>query len=111
MTATTAGGTSATNVHDGFTYVTAPTVTGVSPSSGPVAGGTSVTITGTNLLGTTTVDFGSVPADESTVTVDPSGASLTVTSPAGTAGTVDVTVTTPGGTSALSTVDQFTYGS
>jgi hypothetical protein len=36
---------------------------------------------------------------------------LTVTSPAGTSGAVDVTVTAPAGTSAISAADQFTYGS
>ena len=34
---------------------------------------------------------------------------ITATSPAGTAGTVDVTVTGPGGTSTTSSADQFTY--
>jgi len=34
-----------------FTYVAAPTVTGITPATGPMAGGTSVTITGTNLSG------------------------------------------------------------
>src|ERR1035441_6795149 len=32
----------------GFTYAAFPTVTSVSPNSGPTAGGTAVTITGTN---------------------------------------------------------------
>ena len=35
-----------------------PTVTGLSPTSGPTAGGTSVTITGTNFTGVTAVKFG-----------------------------------------------------
>ena len=35
-----------------------PDVTGVSPASGPTAGGTSVTVSGTNLTGATAVDFG-----------------------------------------------------
>ena len=35
------------------TSVTAPTITTISPSSGTLAGGTAVTITGTNLAGTT----------------------------------------------------------
>ncbi len=81
----------------------APTVTGVSPSSGPEAGGTVVTITGTNLTGGT-VDFG--PNAATGVTCG--ATSCTATSPAGT-GTVDVTVTTAGGTSATSPADQFTY--
>ena len=93
---------------DAFTYnaPALPTVTGVSPSSGPAAGGTSVTVSGTNLTGATAVDFGTNPGTSiSGVTAT----SLTVTSPAGT-GTVDVTVTTPNGTSAVNAPsDQFTY--
>jgi len=40
-----------------------PTVTAVSPNSGPTAGGTSVTITGSNFRPTTSVAFGSSAAD------------------------------------------------
>jgi hypothetical protein len=105
VTVTTPGGTSATSSNDQFTYVAAPTVTGVSPSAGPLAGGTSVTITGTNLSSATAVKFGTTIAS---VTNDVAG-SITATSPAESAGTVDVTVTTAGGTSATSTNDQFTY--
>ena len=43
-------------------YVAAPTVTGISPTSGPSAGGTSVTITGTGFTGATAVDFGTTAA-------------------------------------------------
>ena len=47
-------------VADSATVVppTAPVVTGLSASSGPTAGGTSVTITGNNLTGATAVKFG-----------------------------------------------------
>ncbi len=83
---------------------TSPSVVGVNPDSGTPAGGTSVTITGTNLAGATAVDFGSGAGD---ITSD-SANSITATSPSGT-GTVDVTVTTPNGTSATSPADQFTY--
>jgi hypothetical protein len=83
-----------------------PTVSAVSPTSGSSAGGTSVTITGTNLTGATAVRFGS--ANATGVTVN-SATSITATSPAGAVGTVDVTVTTPGGTSPTGSVDQFTY--
>ena len=60
VTVTTPGGTSAANPPgDQFTYnAAAPTVTAVSPNNGPEAGGTSVTITGTNLSGATAVHFG-----------------------------------------------------
>src|SRR5437763_1459043 len=83
-----------------------PTVTSVEPKAGPAAGGTSVSITGTEFTGATAVKFGSTAATSFTVT---SGSSITATSPAGT-GTVDVTVTTPAGTSAISEADRFTYG-
>ncbi|MGC2775495.1 MAG: IPT/TIG domain-containing protein, partial [Bradyrhizobium sp.] len=102
---TTAGGTSATSVADQFTYIPAPTVTSISPTSGLAAGGTSVTITGTSFTGATAVNFGATPATGFTVN---SATSITATSPAGT-GTVDVRVTTAGGTSATSAADQFTY--
>ncbi len=83
----------------------APTVTGIDPHSGPAAGGTPVTITGTGFTGTPTVDFGSSPAT-GVVVVDPT--EITATSPAG-AGTVPVTVTVGGHTSATSPADLFTY--
>ena len=59
VTVVTPGGTSATSASDQFTYMAAPTVTKVSPAAGPLGGGTTVTITGTNLAGATAVDFGS----------------------------------------------------
>ena len=58
----------------------APTVTGVSPATGPAAGGTSVTITGTGLTGATAVKFGTTAA---TGVVVNSATSVTATSPAG----------------------------
>ena len=49
---------------NGYTYVAAPTVSSVSPNSGPTAGGTAVTITGTNFAAGATVTFGSDGSDE-----------------------------------------------
>ena len=83
----------------------APTVTSVSPNSGPTAGGTQVAITGTNLLGAT-VQFDNIAATNVVVL---SSTSVTATSPAGGPGTIDVSVTTPSGPSAPSSADQFTY--
>ncbi|QIL19344.1 autotransporter domain-containing protein [Thermomonas sp. HDW16] len=74
----------------------------MSPASGPAAGGTTVTITGTRLTGATAVNFGTTVASSFTVDTD---TQITATAPAG-SGTVDVIVTTPGGTSAAS---QYTY--
>ena len=58
VTVTTPGGTSATSSADQFTYTAAPTVTAVSPTSGPGSGGTSVIVTGTDLANATAVKFG-----------------------------------------------------
>ncbi len=101
------GPTSPTGAADQYTYGLVPTVTSVSPNGGSPSGGTSVTVSGTNLGGATAVDFGANPATN--VVVNGGGTSLTATSPAGALGAVDVTVTTSGGTSATSSADRFTY--
>jgi hypothetical protein len=111
VTVTTATGTSVTSAADRFTYTAtplAPTVTSISPNSGTAAGGTSVTINGTNLTGATSVKFGNTAAASFTVL---GSNSISATSPPGTAGTVDITVTTANGTSASSAADQFTFTS
>ncbi|WP_231952599.1 IPT/TIG domain-containing protein [Paenibacillus sp. AD87] len=105
VTVTTPGGTSATSAADQYTYHAEPTITNMSPTSGPTSGGTIVTLTGTNLTDATAVKFGATAAS---YTVN-SATQITATAPAGSAGTVDVTVTTPGGTSATSAADQYTY--
>ncbi|WP_433854346.1 IPT/TIG domain-containing protein [Streptomyces kronopolitis] len=66
----------------------------INPSQGSTAGGTAVTITGTNLANATSVHFGSKTG---TITAN-TPTSVSVTSPSGT-GTVPVTVTTAAGTS------------
>ncbi|MBA4371352.1 MAG: hypothetical protein C0402_00650 [Thermodesulfovibrio sp.] len=106
VTVTTPSGTSVTSSADQFTYAAAPTVTGISPTSGPTVGGTSVTITGTNFTGATSVTFAGFAATGVTVV---NATTITATTPAHAAGLVDVAVTTPGGTSATSASDQFTY--
>jgi hypothetical protein len=106
---TTPAGSSPTGTSDLFTYATGnpgpPTITGTSPISGPSSGGTSVVITGTNLLNATSLQFGSVNATSYTVN---SPTQITATAPAGTT-TVDVTVITPQGTSAHGALDEYTY--
>ena len=99
VTVTTPSGTSAQTAT--YTYVAAPTVSSLQPSSGPTAGGTSVTITGTDLTGAT-VDIGGTQVAASAN----SGTSLSFTTPASAAGPAGVTVTTPGGSAAAGT---FTY--
>lgn len=106
MTVTTPGGSSAATSADQYTYK-APAVSSVSPTSGPAAGGTKVTISGADLKGATGVSFGSTQA--STFTVNSAGTKIKVTAPAGTHGTVDITVSTPGATSPIVGADHFTY--
>jgi hypothetical protein len=107
ITVTTAAGVSAVVTADHYTYTgTAPTVTGIAPASGPAAGGTLVTITGSNLNGATAVKFGSVAAASFTVN---SAGQITATAPAQAAGSYDITVTTPYGTSTTSSADRFAY--
>jgi hypothetical protein len=108
VTVVTPGGASPPNPHVQFHYLTPPpppAVKDISPTSGPAAGGTSVTISGTGFTGATAVDFASTPATTFTVNSD---TRITATSPAG-SGTVNITVTTPDGTSAPGRGDQFTY--
>ncbi|WP_218834982.1 IPT/TIG domain-containing protein [Paenibacillus sp. E222] len=106
VTVTTPGGTSTTSAADQYTYHAEPTITSVSPTSGPTTGGTAVTLTGTNLTDATEVMFGATAATSYTVN---SATQITAIAPAGSAGTVDVTVTTPGGTSTTSAANQYTY--
>jgi alpha-tubulin suppressor-like RCC1 family protein len=105
VTITTPGGVSAAGPSDRYTYQRPPTVTRVTPVSGPTAGATRVTITGTELTAATIVSFGSATAH---FTVD-SATSITAESPPGAAGAVNVTVTNSAGTSATSAKDRFTY--
>ena len=102
----TDGGTSVTSVDDLYAYA-APTVTALSPDTGPAASATVVTITGTNFTPGDTVAFGS--AAGTTVTVwGPTV--ITASSPTTLQGGVDVTVTNPVGTSPISVADQFAAG-
>jgi len=89
-----------------FTYVlTAPTVTTVTPATGPTTGGTSVAIAGTNFVAGAVVRFGTLAATSVNVV---SATSMTATSPASTAGAVALSVTNPDGQGgALS--NAFTY--
>ncbi len=107
ITVTNPTGTSSTSVADQFTYIGAPTITSISPSSGTIHGGTTVTIIGTgftSVTGSSGITFGGT--DASSYTID-SDTQITAITPAHIAGAVDVTVTTPAG-SATAT-DAFTY--
>jgi formylglycine-generating enzyme required for sulfatase activity len=70
-----------------------PTVTGLSPNAGPLAGGVVVTITGDHLLHPTSVSFSGTAATILASTRD----SVTVLAPARRAGAASVSVTTQGG--------------
>jgi hypothetical protein len=72
----------------------APTVTAVAPSSGPLAGGTAITITGSGFVAGATVDLGGVAA---TAVVVVSATSITATTAAHAQGAVIVTVTNADG--------------
>ncbi len=95
-------------LQNGFTALDLPlpAITGLSPASGTPSGGIPVSITGTGFTGATAVNFGGTAATSFIVNSD---TSITATSPAMAAGTVDITVTAPGGTSATTAADQFVY--
>jgi len=115
VTVTTPGGTS--NALP-YTYTTppppppppppaAPTVSSLSPRSGPTTGGTMVIITGSGFApGQTTVTFGGIPATEVSC---PSPTTCIATSPPETAGPVSVRVTVGGRTSPDTPATAFTY--
>ena len=107
VTVTTAGGTSTTSAGSKYSYVAAPTVTGLSTSVGAEAGGIGVVITGTGFTNVSAVTFGSNNATSFTIN---SSTQITANFPAGT-GTVDVRVTNRGGTSDNVAADNFTYTS
>lgn len=96
---------SANTAADDFTYLTPPTITGVSPNSGPTAGGTTVTVTGTGFTGVTQVNFGGTLTGAFNI----GATSLQVLAPAHAAGVVDLSVTTANGTSANTAADNYTY--
>ncbi len=105
----TPAGRNSTTLGSLFTFVaSAPSVTSVTPNSGPSSGGTSVTLTGTGFSGTTKVDFGAVPASSFTVV---SATEITAVTPAQRPGTRPVLVTTAlNGTNVTDgSPDSFTY--
>ena len=94
------------NANTLYSYVIpAPTVTSVTPSTGPPAGGNTVTIAGAGFTGATSVTFGGVAATSFTVVND---TTITATVPASaTRGAVSVVVTAPGGSNAANSL--YTY--
>lgn len=100
---TTPGGSSPTVGADQYSYQ--PIVAGINPGFGTAAGGTTVTIDGSNFTGANAVDFGTTAATTFKVNSD---TQVTATSPPG-SGIVDVVVVTGGGSSQTSNADQFSY--
>jgi hypothetical protein len=81
-----------------FTYVApAPTISAVTPTSGSTAGGTIVTINGSNFVSGASVIVGGTAATSATFV---SSSSIRITTPAHAAGQVVLTVTNPDGQSA-----------
>ncbi len=82
----------------------APTLSSISPASGPPSGGNPVTITGTNLTGAITVNFGGVAAPATVL----SSTQVYAHAPAG-SGSVSVTVTTDVATTPVVAAGVYTY--
>lgn len=78
---------------NGFTYESAPVVSGLDVRSGPVVGGTAVTITGSGFAADAVVQFGTAPAQDVQV-ID--GSHIAAVTPTGKLGWNAVTVTNPG---------------
>jgi len=114
---TTAGGNSVPNSGASqFTYYNTPTVTAVSPATGP-AGQTGIIVTGTAFVDVSAVAFRDEAAPNTVFAVNPNSITgidstqIVVTAPAGLVAThvYEVRVTTPGGQSALNpTADEYT---
>jgi hypothetical protein len=102
ISVTTPGGTSAASSAAQFTYVTTPVISTIRPDTGPVSGGTIVTVIGTNFTKTSTVTI----AGQSAQILSSSSTKITAVTPANPAGAANVVVTQQGISSAPGT---FTY--
>lgn len=83
---------------------TPPTLTTVAPTTGPAAGATAVTLTGTGFTGATGVTFGGTAGTAFAVT---NATTIAVTTPAHAAGAVSVVVQHPNGNATKA--NGFTY--
>lgn len=79
-----------------YTFIAPPTISAVYPNSGVLAGGTKITITGTNFNPGSAVTIGGLPAGSVKVV---SSTTITATAPAHAAGKVPVVVKNPDGQS------------
>jgi hypothetical protein len=119
--------TSATTNGDTYAYAPIPSVTSVSPGTGPTGGGNTVTLTGTGFksnyglganFGTTDVTVDATHITATPCSGSPSSPCFDVTSttqitikdfPTHAAGTVDITVSTPGGATSTGPGDEYIY--
>lgn len=93
-----------TTVNSAYTYNPAPVVSSISPTGGALAGGTTVTVTGTGFLSGATLAFGSTNCSNPLV----SSTQIVCATPAHALGSVNVTVTNTDAQSSLLT-NGFTY--
>ncbi len=105
VSVTNAAGTSVSSTQDKYAFGP-PAVTRVSPTSGPAAGGNTVTVYGTGFVSGAKVGFGTSVSPKVTFV---SGTTVKAVAPSHAAGVVDVTVSTPAGSSASSTADRYTF--
>jgi hypothetical protein len=115
VTVTNGGGTSAKGDPDKYSYFEpqavqgGPEISSVTPSNGPLSGGTLVKLRGSNLDGAYAVAFGGTPASQVTAV---SATEARAVAPSTAFPTrVDISVTTPIGTSVPTLADGYTYGS
>jgi hypothetical protein len=90
-------------------YTAPPVVTSVSPNAGPLTGGTSITITGSNFTSDAAVSVGGVPATGVVWNSYTSISAVVPPAPGGNPGPEDVIVTEANGPSTATAGDQFTY--
>ncbi len=105
VTVSTLGGSSQATTAAKYTFVAPPTITEVTPTLGPTKGGTTVTIWGSNFVGTVLVRFGEKRGTAVRVL---SSSEVTVTAPPG-SGTVYVTASALGGSSETSATNRYRY--
>jgi uncharacterized protein (TIGR03382 family) len=88
----------------GFRFVAPPTISAATPSTGDVAGGTVVTITGTGFNASTTASFGGTASAQVSLV---SATELEAVTPAHAPGVVDIEISTDGAAATLT--GGFTY--
>lgn len=95
-----------TPIANPYSATAVPVVNGLSPATGPAAGGTDVVITGSGFTGVTAVKFGTLAATKFVFITD---AKIYAVAPAQAASTKQVNVTTPAGVSVDTSGDDYVY--